>query len=405
MDITALRERGSGAPITVSELNERIKGIIEAAKPMAGIYVTGEISNFVAHSSTGHLYFSLKDDGGQIRAVMFRSSAARLRFTPENGMKVIVSGTVSVYPVRGEYQIYVSTMQPDGVGALALAYEQLKEKLGREGLFDEEHKLPLPKMPMRVGVITSPTGAAVRDIINVMNRRFPIARIYVYGSLVQGDGAEENLIAAVDYFDRSRLCDVVIIGRGGGSIEDLWAFNSEKLARRIYAATVPIISAVGHERDYTICDFVADMRAPTPSAAAELAVPDVRELRLSLDTSEERCAAALVRNAGRCRERLDALRMSKVFSAPALMFSDKREELSSLSDDAARACTAFLTAKRNALALLAGKADAMSPLAILRRGYSVASVGGRTVSSVADIPAGGEFRLRMSDGEITAERK
>lgn len=405
MDITALRERGSGAPITVSELNERIKGIIEAAKLMAGIYVSGEISNFVAHSSTGHLYFSLKDDGGQIRAVMFRSSAARLRFTPENGMKVIVSGTVSVYPVRGEYQIYVSAMQPDGVGALALAYEQLKEKLGREGLFDEEHKLPLPKMPMRVGVITSPTGAAVRDIINVMNRRFPLARIYVYGSLVQGDGAEENLIAAVDYFDRSHLCDVVIIGRGGGSIEDLWAFNSEKLARRIYAATVPIISAVGHERDYTICDFVADMRAPTPSAAAEIAVPDVRELRLSLDTAEERCAAALIRNTGRCRERLDALRTSKVFSDPALLFSGKREELASLSDTVARAFTSLITAKRNALALLAGKADAMSPLAILRRGYSVASVGGMAVSSVADIPVGGEFRLRMSDGEITAERK
>ena len=283
MDISSLRERDNIGTFSVSELNGYIKRIIESNRTLASVTVKGEISNFTAHRS-GHFYFSLKDSEGQIKAVMFRSRAQTLRFMPESGMKVIVHGSVSVYERDGVYQLYASSIQPDGIGALYLAYEQLKEKLYKNGIFDPAHKMPLPKYPEKIGVITSPTGAAVRDIINVLKRRYPIASIYLYPSLVQGDGAEEDLIKAVDYFDRSNLCDVIIIGRGGGSIEDLWAFNSEKLAMRIFDCKIPIISAVGHETDFTICDFVADMRAPTPSAAAEISAPDIAELLLRLDS-------------------------------------------------------------------------------------------------------------------------
>ena len=282
IDINSLRERERSDAFTVSELNNYIKSIFENNRTLSSVMVRGEISNFTNHRS-GHLYFSLKDADGQIRSVMFRSRAMGLKFMPESGMKVIVHGSVTVYPRDGSYQLYVSSMQPDGVGALYLAYEQLKERLFQEGLFDEIYKKPIPAFPKRIGVITSPTGAAVRDIINVTGRRYPCADIYVYPALVQGDGAENSLIKALDYFDSSCLCDVIILGRGGGSIEDLWAFNSEALARRIFEARVPIISAVGHETDFTICDFVADMRAPTPSAAAEIAVPETHELMHKID--------------------------------------------------------------------------------------------------------------------------
>ena len=282
MDISALREREFDCALTVSELNNYIKNLFDTNRTLMAVRVTGEISNFTDHRS-GHLYFSLKDSDAQIKAVMFKSQRMRLKFSPEAGMKVTVHGSVSVYSQTGSVQIYVNSMEPDGIGALYVAYEQLKTRLKDEGLFDEDKKRLLPRFPERIGVITSPTGAAVRDIINVVGRRYPLAKIYLYPSLVQGEGAEENLIRAVDYFDKSRLVDLVIIGRGGGSIEDLWAFNSERLAYRIFEAEVPIISAVGHETDFTICDFVADMRAPTPSAAAEIAVPDIRELAVRLD--------------------------------------------------------------------------------------------------------------------------
>ena len=305
MDISSLRERSS-ASLSVCDLNNYIKNAFENDRLLSAVTVRGEISNFVNHRS-GHMYFSLKDEESQIRAVMFRSKAIGLKFLPENGMKVTVHGSVAVYTRDGSYQIYVNTMQPDGVGALYLAYEQLKNKLRDEGLFDEEHKKPIPKMPGRIGVITASTGAAIRDILTVTERRYPLADIYVYPALVQGEGAEDDLIAGVDYFDRSSLVDVVIIGRGGGSIEDLWAFNSERLARRIYDASVPIISAVGHETDFTICDFVSDMRAPTPSAAAELAVPDRTELLRYVDYCSERLDTALIRKLDKCAERFDSL--------------------------------------------------------------------------------------------------
>ncbi len=402
MDISSLRERDNVNTFTVSELNNYIKNIFENNRTLTSVTVRGEISNFTNHRS-GHLYFSLKDSEGQIRAVMFRSRAMTLKFMPESGMKVVIHGSVTVYPRDGSYQIYVNSMQPDGIGALYLAYEQLKERLALEGLFDEEHKLLIPEIPRRVGVITSPTGAAVRDIINVTGRRFPCADLYLYPALVQGEGAEKTLIEAVDYFDKTKLCDVVIIGRGGGSIEDLWAFNSEALARRIFAAAVPIISAVGHETDFTICDFVADLRAPTPSAAAELAVPDRRELMMRLDSYEERMCSAIMNNISRQKERVGYL-SDKTGAGATLAFIDtKKDAVAAYADKAALLVNSTLGRLRERLAANSGKADALSPLSILSRGYSVAEGKNGVIKSVDDAKVGDEISLIFTDGRLTAE--
>ena len=270
--------------LSVTQLNKYIKSYFDSDENLLNIFLNGEISNFTNHYRTGHFYFTLKDDDSAIRAVMFRSNASRIKFMPGDGMKVIVRGRVSVYEATGQYQVYVDDMQPDGIGALNLAFEQLKEKLTNEGLFDLSRKKQLPQYPQKVGVITSPTGAAVQDIINVLGRRYPLAEVVFCPALVQGDGAHQQLINAVKKFNAENAADVIIIGRGGGSIEDLWEFNNEDLARTIYNSKIPVISAVGHETDFTICDFVADLRAPTPSAAAELAVPDINELKYSLSS-------------------------------------------------------------------------------------------------------------------------
>lgn len=401
MDISSLRERHTAGAFTVSELNAYIKNIFENDRTLRAVTVRAEISNLTRHS-TGHLYFTLKDSEGQIKAVMFRSNAMRMAFMPESGMKVTVHGQISVYPRDGTYQIYVFSMQPDGIGALYLAYEQMKERLSFEGLFDKGHKKPIPKIPERIGVITSPTGAAVRDIINVITRRFPLAKIYLYPALVQGEGAEESLISALDYLDTSGLCDVVIIGRGGGSIEDLWAFNSEKLARRIYAATVPIISAVGHETDFTICDFVADMRAPTPSAAAEIAVPDKKEILMRLDGYNERCSAALRALARSSRERLRALLDRDALKSPDSLFNKKKEDVEELSERAARHAFAVIDGASRRFSILAQKLNALSPLSVLSRGYSVVDKGGEIVKCKGQLSSGDEIKIRLSDGDIKA---
>ena len=402
MDINLLRDRDNVEPFSVSELNNYIKNLFENNRTLNSVTVKGEISNFVNHRS-GHLYFSLKDAEGQVRAVMFRSHAARLRFAPESGMKVIVHGSVTVYPRDGSYQIYVSSMQPDGIGALYLAYEQLKARLGAEGLFDQEHKMPLPRFPRRIGVITSPTGAAVRDIINVTGRRYPLAKVYLYPALVQGAGAEADLVSAVDYFDKSGLCDVIIIGRGGGSIVDLWAFNSEALARKIFECRIPIISAVGHETDFTICDFVSDMRAPTPSAAAELAVPDSSEIRIALDGILDRCSSALVRNVGRARERLDRAGASFTAEKFSLLVGEKREELSRVYERAVTATDGRLERSRGDLAILTEKLSALSPLSVLSRGYSVVTKKGCGIGTVSDLEIGDRISVRFRDGSVTAD--
>jgi exodeoxyribonuclease VII large subunit len=333
---------------------------------------------------------------------MFRSRAASLKFLPESGMKVIIHGSVTVYPRDGSYQIYVSSMQPDGIGALYLAYEQMKARLAEEGLFDEEHKKPIPMIPTRIGVITSPTGAAVRDIINVTGRRFPQADVYVFPALVQGEGAEQSLIYALDYLDRSRLCDVIIIGRGGGSIEDLWAFNSEKLARRIYEAETPIISAVGHETDFTICDFVADMRAPTPSAAAEITVPDRRELMMRLDSYDERLSLALLSKIDRARERFEYIKGVVDKHTPANLIEARRDLLSRFSEKAGLLITARVENARSNLSAYAGKVNALSPLSILSRGYSIAEYDGKVINSTKELNVGDKIDLIMSDGVIGA---
>ena len=401
MDISALRERSSPAAMTVAELNEFIKNIFDSTRALTSVTVKGEISNFTFHRS-GHLYFSLKDADSQIRSVMFRSSAARLKFIPENGMKVIAHGSVSVYTRDGSYQLYVNSLQPDGVGALYLAYEQLKAKLEREGLFSEEFKRKIPEFPEKIGVITSPTGAAVRDIINVCARRYPLAKLYLYPSLVQGDGAEENLIKALDYFDKTKLVDTVIIGRGGGSIEDLWAFNSERLARRIHEMQIPVISAVGHETDFTICDFVADLRAPTPSAAAELSTPDIRELYMMLAGAEERVAQALVRLAERKREKFTLLSERLTVAAEEIT-AERRERLEALAESLKDGIKAEIKDKRNAFKILLEKLNALSPLAVLSRGYAIPETENGVIRSVDGVSEGDSIRLRLKDGALTGK--
>jgi len=404
MDISVLRERRGGDAMTVGELNEYIKGVIDRDDVLRAVSVTGEISNLTDHRS-GHLYFTLKDGTAQIKAVMFRSSRARLKFAVEDGMKVTVHGSVSVYTQSGAVQLYATTMAPEGVGSLYKAYEQLKARLAGEGLFDAAHKKPIPRYPTKIGVITSPTGAAVRDIINVTGRRFPLATVYLYPSLVQGEGAEANLISALDYFDKSKLVDLVIIGRGGGSIEDLWAFNSEALARRIFAASVPVISAVGHETDFTICDFVADLRAPTPSAAAELSVPDIRELALALDDTYTRISSALVRVTERQRERLSRVKDRPLFTDSDYLIGKARDRLSSSEEKISLFMREKISGLDSRLKIIAGRADALSPLAVLSRGYSITEQGGKRISSVGSLSVGEGVSVVLSDGKIEAEIK
>ncbi len=402
MDISSLRNRKTDASMSVGELNQYIKNMFDDNRMLNAISVRGEISNFVNHRS-GHLYFSLKDSEGQIRAVMFRSSAQLLKFMPENGTKVIVRGTVSVYAKDGSYQIYVNSMQPDGVGALYLAYEQLKQRLFDEGLFDEACKKNIPKYPERIGVITSPTGAAVRDIINVIGRRYPLASIYLYPSLVQGESAESSLIEGVKYFNDSRLVDTIIIGRGGGSIEDLWAFNGEWLARAIYECNIPIISAVGHETDFTICDFVCDLRAPTPSAAAELAVPDVREISMNLDGYLARLDTALIGQIARNKDRLAYITDSPVMRNPESIVQVHRERLIDATDSLNEALTDLCKRRRNDFTLILSKVEAMNPLAVLSRGFSVVSHNGNAVTDASLLKASDTINVRMSKGSLKAK--
>ncbi len=401
MDINMLRERPVNGSLTVSELNGYIKNIFENDRMLTSVTVKGEISNFTSHRS-GHLYFSLKDDGGQIRSVMFRSSAYGLKFMPEDGMKVIAHGSVSVYTRDGSYQLYVNSLVPDGVGALYLAYEQLKNKLEKEGLFDNAHKKDIPSYPSKIGVITSPTGAAVRDIINVTGRRYPLADIYVYPAIVQGEYAEDSLIRALDYFDRSRIVDTVIIGRGGGSIEDLWAFNSERLARRIFEADVPVISAVGHETDFTICDFVADLRAPTPSAAAELSVPDIRELRLFADNLTARLKQALVMTVSDREAALDRLRNSEIMRRPSRITDLGGDELSLLERALGDAYVKLISDNERRVAVTAGKLEALSPLSVLSRGYSFVESEGAVIDSLTKLKVGQSVELVMKGGRASA---
>lgn len=389
--------------ISVSELNEYIKLVLEHDELLMNVYVKGEISNFTNHYKTGHMYFSLKDAGGAVKAVMFRGNAMKLKFMPENGMKVLVSGRVGVFPRDGQYQIYVENMEPDGVGALTLAFEQLKNKLEKEGLFAEWRKKPLPPMPMKIGVITSPTGAAIRDILNILGRRFPLAEVYLYPALVQGENAAADLVRGVAHFNRERSVDVIILGRGGGSIEDLWAFNEEPLVRAVAASEIPIISAVGHETDFTLCDFAADKRAPTPSAAAEIAVPNAEDILYSVQTAELRLRRAMMQKLSVARERLERLASSRVLKNPQNVIDDKRMALLTQERMLQEKMQAVLRTKKGDLGEKAAKLDALNPLAVLARGYAaVFGEDGRVVKTTSETKLGDIVTLAMADGKLSA---
>lgn len=384
--------------LTVTSLTRYIKSIIEGDEHLTTVLLEGEISNFTNHRATGHFYFSLKDDGAVIQAVMFRSSAAHVDFAPQNGMKVLVKGRISLYEKSGQYQIYVTQMQPTGLGDLHVAFEKLKKQLFEEGLFDKEHKLPIPRYPQNIGVITSKTGAALQDILTVLRRRYPIATVYVYPALVQGDGAADSVIKALDYFENHRIVDVIIMGRGGGSIEDLWAFNEEKLARKIYSLTIPVISAVGHEIDVTISDYVADLRAPTPSAGAEVVAPDVFKLKDRLENASVKMRSAIRSKSEKQRHRLEALLARRGLSEPQSVFDRKRQLLDNIVIQLSNSAQADVANVKGRIALLASRLEAISPISVMTRGYSVALSEGRRVVSVNDIEEGGNLELLLKDG-------
>ncbi len=398
MSVPVEENRFPGA-LTVTQLNEYVKRMIDTTPQLTSLYVKGEISNFKNHYGTGHYYFSLKDEGGQLRAVMFKSAAAKMKFLPENGMKVTAHGRLSAFVRDGTYQLYCDSMEPDGVGALYIAYEQLKKRLEAEGLFDISKKRPLPKIPMRIGIITSATGAAIRDMINVCGRRFPAAKLILYPSLVQGPGAPAELIAGMQYFNATRSADVIIIGRGGGSIEDLWAFNDEGLARTIAASQIPVISAVGHETDFTICDFVADRRAPTPSAAAELAVPDTAELKRKIQNIVSREANVLFAVLKSRRDRLDSLASTRAMTNPMNLIDDRRMMLDMLTERMVRAEENSIQIRRSLLARDAGCLDALNPLSVLARGYSaVYKTDGTLVKSIENVKIGDKVEFKTIGG-------
>lgn len=390
-------------PKTISEINNYIKALVEEEALLQDIYAVGEISNFKHHYASGHFYFTLKDEGSEIRAVMFRSSAIKVKFKPQDGMKVIIHGRIGVYSQAGSYQIYVDSMQPDGIGSLHLAFEQLKQKLDNEGIFDEGHKLPLPKYPKSIGIITSSTGAAVRDIIKVATKRYPCCKLIVFPSLVQGNDAPKELINGIEYFNLFYPVDVIIIGRGGGSIEDLWAFNDETLAYSVYNSKIPIISAVGHEIDFTICDFVADVRAATPSHAAELATPDVQEIKYRLNEFKERAIGGIVDNFNAGKARVEALSCSKVFSKPLNILDIPMLKVTTLSEKLSSTMQMSLNEQKERFIKTNSKLIALNPMAVLNRGYGAVFDGSnKVIKSIDNVDINDEISVKIVDGVIKA---
>lgn len=385
----------------VSELNQLIKNILDSVPELGSLYVRGEISNYKLYPS-GHHYFTLKDESGAIRCVMFRGQAVRLRFRPENGMKVVALGRVTVFPRDGAYQLYCDQLSPDGVGDLHVAFEQLKEKLYREGLFASEHKRPLPPYPGCIAIITSAAGAAVHDMIRILRRRYPLTKVKLLPVRVQGAEAPAEIVGAIRYANRFQVADLIITGRGGGSIEDLWAFNDERVARAIYSSDIPVISAVGHEPDVTIADFVADVRAATPSHAAELAVPDQRELLGQLQSQRLRLLRAQTKRLELLRQRLEALAAKRVLQDPAAVIEDKRMVLDHIQKELYYAFGARMEGPRNKLAALAASLDAMSPLKVLGRGFAVVTDRtGMPVRRSADVCVGDRVSVTLSQGKLT----
>ncbi len=392
--------------LTVTELNQYIKSFFDSSVYLQDIYIKGEISNFTNHYKTGHFYFTLKDEGGILKSVMFKSSVVNLKFMPENGMKIIAHGRVSLYVKDGSYQLYVDSMEPDGIGALYIAYEQLKAKLEAEGLFSATHKKPIPKYPKKIGIVTSPTGAAVRDMINVSSRRFPLTEIILFPCLVQGENAPTQIIQGIKFFNTKMPVDTIIIGRGGGSLEELWAFNDENLARTIFASRIPIISAVGHETDFSISDFVSDLRAPTPSAAAELAVPDYRSEKDYLLSVIQKIEILEYNRINFLKNRIKLISEKKCLNSPTYLIDDKRITLDNLSTKIDDKIGYLLERKKASMTANVSKLEALNPLKVISRGYSaVFNEKGKLIKSINDVTNGDLIEFKTVDGSVKAEVK
>ena len=388
--------------LSITQVNEYIRSRMDADPLLTGLAVRGEISNYKMYPS-GHHYFTLKDEGGALKCVMFKSNAMRLRFRPENGMKVIAMGKISVYPRDGAYQLYCTAMAMDGVGDLYAAFEQLKKKLAAQGLFDEAHKQPLPKFPGTIGIVTSSAGAAVHDMLRILRKRYPLSKVLLLPVRVQGVEAPPEIAAAIRYANHYQLADLLIVGRGGGSIEDLWAFNDERVAYAIYESKIPIISAVGHEPDVTISDFVADLRAATPSNAAELAVPDQDALRQSLDSVSSAMATALNRQLKAARQHLSVLSASPALQSPVSYLNQKRKNLELLQNRLISAENQAVSRRKQHYIGLVSKLDAMSPLKVLTRGYAMAQgEDGSVIRSVSQVNPGDSITVSLGDGKLRA---
>lgn len=388
--------------LTVSQVNRFLKSLVEGDGRLADIYIAGEISNFTRNARSGHIYFSLKDENASIKGVMFAGSARGLKFMPGDGMRVIIRGSVSVYEVTGQCQLYARDIQPDGAGALALAYEQLKKRLEAEGLFDRSRKRQIPPCPARIGIVTSPTGAALQDVLNIIGRRWPVCEAVLCGSQVQGEDAPGQLIAALHTLNLLHACDVIIIGRGGGSMEDLWAFNDERLCRAVAASGIPVVSAVGHETDFTLCDFAADLRAPTPSAAAELCTPDLERLLDSIRSYNTYFHRKARDTLGYYRQALDALTEDSPLSDRGAYVEFRRAKADELTIRLDSAIRRELSDNRSRLALAAGKLDALSPLKVLSRGYAVVYHNGKALRDLAPLPDGEEVLIQAEKGKRAA---
>lgn len=388
--------------LTVSQINEYIKMMMDSNPILKSVWIRAEISNFTNHYRTGHFYFSLKDDSALVRAVMFKSYAQNVAFEPRDGMKVLVHGRVSAFVRDGQYQVYVDEILPDGTGALYLAFEQLKRKLEAEGLFDEARKKRLPRIPSKIGIVTSPTGAAIQDMLNILGRRFPCSEVYIYPAQVQGADAAPQLIEGLKYFNRTESVDVIIIGRGGGSAEDLWAFNDEKIAYAVAESKIPIISAVGHESDFTICDFVADRRAPTPSAAAELAVPDMADIVATLENVKRRISSIVLERINSYRRNLKYLSETGALSDPSYIVNDRRMELIHISEKLDMITEKRIDKAKTTLVASLSKLEALNPLAVVARGYCVVSADGVTLKSVEQVNIGEKIDVKIKDGTISA---
>ena len=389
--------------LSVTQINEYIRSKMDGDPHLNEVAIRGEISNYKLYPS-GHHYFTLKDEGGALRCVMFKGNAIRLRFRPENGMKIIAMGKISVFPRDGAYQLYCSAMAMDGIGDLHAAFEQLKAKLNAQGLFDPAHKKPIPKYPGVIGIVTSAAGAALHDMLRILRHRYPLTRVVLLPVRVQGTEAPGEIAAAIVYANRHRLADLLIVGRGGGSIEDLWAFNDERVAYAIYESRIPVISAVGHEPDVTISDYVADLRAATPSNAAELAVPDQDGLRQNLDAMTASMATCVSRQLKSARVHLDALSASPGLQSPIGYLEQRRKNLQMLRDRLSAAQTHQISLKKQRYIGCTSKLDALSPLKVLTRGYALTqNEDGTVIRSVEQVNVDDRIRITLGDGNMTAK--